>query len=169
MSNEFKFRYSIVKLFGTGKILMEEARPKNVQHNFKAIYYFSRCFGLWPFTIAYNANGSIKEACLCQFDYLWFLISICVYLTALHFTYEHIKTLQFLNEKAFFSHLIYNLIQIPPLLLGVIGSVFDMLNRRRLVNILKKFTIFDEEVRFCYNEKEKFVNRVCECKVHVFI
>lgn len=149
--------------------MSSKSRPKNVQHGFKSTYYFSRCFGLWPFTIAYNSNGSIIiEACLYQFDCLWFLISICVYLIALYYTYDHIKTEQLKSsENYFFSHLIYNLIQIPPLLLGVIGIVLDMFNRKRLVNIFEKSIIFDREVYDFVFRRKKIIDRVTqwECTV----
>lgn len=59
-----------------------EARSKKYQNSFQPIYYITRVVGRWPFTIVYNSNGSIKEACVGLFDRIWFLISICVYLTA---------------------------------------------------------------------------------------
>lgn len=121
-------------------------QPRNFQISFQPIQYFSRCIGLWPFTVAYDSNGLIKEARVHLFDKLWFLISICLYLTALFHTYKNSLKSQDLKAKFFFSTLIFKIYQIPPLFFGTIGIVLDMYNRNRLVDILNKIAIFDREV-----------------------
>lgn len=36
----------------------------------------------------------------------------------------------------------------PPILFGAVSIILDMFNRKKLIKILKKFFIFDKEVRF---------------------
>lgn len=122
-----------------------KAEQKNVQHAFQPIYYFSRCAGLWPFTIEYDASGSIKRAPVHSFDCLWFLISICVYLTALFYAYQDLRN-QVESGSHIFYTLVFNINNMPPLLFGAVSIVLDMLQRNKLINILNKFAIFDKDV-----------------------
>lgn len=120
-----------------------KARPKQFLHSFQPIYYFSRCIGLWPFTIIYKANGSI-DGRVFLFDSLWFLISICLYLAALYYTYQDIENL--LQKGFYLTRAIFQISQIPIFLFGAVGIVLDMLNRNRFIAILKNFSDFDTEV-----------------------
>lgn len=123
-----------------------KARSKTPQYGFQPVYYFSRCVGLWPFTIIHNSNGSLKEAHVHPFDSLWFLISICMHLTAIYYTYEDFEEFQHSSEAPYFMDLINYLTQIPLLSIEAFGIVLDMLNRKFLVNILNKFIVFDRRV-----------------------
>lgn len=124
-----------------------KVRSTNIQHGFQPIYYYSRCIGRWPFTIAYNSNGSIKEVRVHLFDIFWFFISNCLYLAVLFFVYEEmIWRFHALSSNSYFNYVIFYVSQIPTLLFGTIFIVLDMLNRKILVDILDKFIIFDKEV-----------------------
>lgn len=129
-----------------------KAPPKNDQHGFQSIYYFSRCVGLWPFTITYNSNGSIKEARICLFDWLWFWISNCLNLAALFCSYER-QSYEQSSYEDYFWYLIYNSSEMPTLLYLTASITLDMFNRNKLVNILKKFIIFDRKVGLIYFKK----------------
>lgn len=122
------------------------AAPKKAQHNFRVIYYFSRCIGLWPFTIVYNPNGSIKEARVQLWDRFWFLISISFYFAALSYYIERVITDRDHTRSANISNLIYYASQITFLLFGTVGILMDFFNRKNLATILDKFTTFDNEV-----------------------
>lgn len=124
-----------------------KTQPKIFEHSFKPVYYFSRCIGLWPFTITYNINGSIKEARVHLLNSLWFLISICLYLSALFFCYVDLMYSLDSGRSYYFSDFLFLISQIPPLLFGSFAVVLNMVNRNRIVNILKNFMIFDTEVR----------------------
>lgn len=121
------------------------ARPKKYQHGFQPIYYVSRFVGLWPFTIVYHSNGSIKGPRVDLFDSFWFLISICLYLIALFYTCEFMKY-QDPNKSNYLSELLFYLSQIPTLLFGAVNIVLDMYNRNSIVLILHKFITFDSKV-----------------------
>lgn len=128
-------------------VIMKNIRPKSFEYGFQPIYYFSRVIGLWPFTIVRDSNGSIEKTRVRFVDAFWFFISIFAYLTAAFYAYKDIKSLQVSNtETTNFS--IFFIFQIMCLLFGACGVVLDMCNRTKLVNILEKFTAFDNEVGF---------------------
>lgn len=122
-----------------------KVQSKKLQHGFQPVYYFSRCVGLWPFSITYHSNGSIKAARVRLFDVLWFFISICVYLATLSYYFERMKA-QERAQKHYLSDLIYYTSQITFLSFTAVGIVLDMFNRKRLVDILDKFANFDSSV-----------------------
>lgn len=138
-----------------------KARPKNLPHGFRPIYYFSRCIGLWPFKIYYDSNGSIKGTYVSLFDKFWFFISICLHLAASFFTYEDSQSTRDPHLLYYFPKLIYNLTAIPDFLFGVLCIILEMFNRNRLVNILKQIIFFDRKVSFqTWRNKN---DEVCEC------
>lgn len=119
-----------------------KSRPKEIQHSFQPIYYFSRAIGLWPFSITNNSNGTIK-ARIHLLDSLWFIVSICLYFTALFYTYEQIK-----NIPTPLIVLLFSMSHIPTILFGPASIVLDMFNRDRLANIFNKCIVLDKEVGF---------------------
>lgn len=121
------------------------AKSKKYQHSFQPIYYVLRFVGLWPFTINYNPNGSIKGARVSIFDGFWFIIAICLYLISLFYTCEFMKH-QDPHKSNYLSELLFYLSQIPTLLLGGVNVVLDMFNRKSIVNVLQKFITFDNKV-----------------------
>lgn len=50
-------------------------------YSFRPIYYFSRVYGLMPFTITYNARGSINGLEVRLFDLLWFMAILVLNVT----------------------------------------------------------------------------------------
>lgn len=117
------------------------------QHSFRSVYYFSRCVGLWPFTITYNSNGSIKGARVHLLDGLWLLVSMCLYWIALFYTVDDMINAQGSDEIIRFSDMIFHLSQIVVVLFGPVCIVLDLFNRNSLIHILEKFIIFDNQVR----------------------
>lgn len=115
------------------------------QNDFQPIYYFLRCSGLWPFSIAYNSDGSIQAARVYLFDSLWFFVSICLYLVAAFYYFDRMMTD---GSSVFVSNQMYFIIQMIFLSLTVVGIILDMYNRKKLINILDKFITFDSEVCF---------------------
>lgn len=115
-----------------------KTKSKGLKHVFQPIYCFSRSAGLWPFTVTYDSNGSIEETRVHLFDIIWFLMSVCFYLTGLFFAFDKVKKVK--TSIMLFS------IHIPSLLFGPVCIVLDMFNRKRLVNILDDFIAFDREV-----------------------
>lgn len=120
---------------------------KKIEHNFHAVYYFSRVFGLWPFTIVRNSNGSIQKARVRPIDGFWFWISFCSYSIAIYSTCVSMTEMKMEKGKSFVFFL-YNVYQIVYLFFGSCVIILDLLNLKRLISILKKFSKFDTEVGF---------------------
>lgn len=58
----------------------------NFGYAFRPVLHFIRVVGLWPFSILRNSHGSIQKSRVRPIDVVWFLGSICFYLTALYYT-----------------------------------------------------------------------------------
>lgn len=130
-----------------------KVQSKNVQHGFQPVYYYSRVAGLWPFTITYNSHGSIKEARIHPFDILWLCASICLYSAAI-FYYIDIMMHADPTNGTYISNMISNVCQTIYLVFCTVGIAIDMFNRKNLVSMLDKFTVFDTEVSIkCVLEK----------------
>ena len=56
-----------------------QAKKLNFMDSFRPVYYFSRIFGLLPFSFIYDSNGDVQKTKITKFDGLWFLISMFVY------------------------------------------------------------------------------------------
>lgn len=127
------------------------ARPDdrpNIQsfaYSFRPIHYFSRAFGLLPFSVALDSNGNIQKARVSLFDALWFVISISLYLIMAFICYQNIKLPQDQNV----SYILATgdaMFLIAGLIYGAIIITIDMFNRFRIIDILRMFTAFDSEV-----------------------
>ena len=126
-----------------------ETKYLNFEHGFRPAYYFSRFVGLWPFSIVHHSNGTIQRAWVGFFDGLWFIISICLKLALAFRACERLKTVREkpANRIRFIEDNTYDM---SCFLVGVIATVLDMINRNKLVDILRKFNAFDNEVRFFF-------------------
>lgn len=120
-------------------------RKRDFAYSFLPIYYFSRFFGLMPFSLIYDSDGEIQAPRISLLDGVWFIISICVYVFAA-FTNFQIVTLPKempLASLLYFGHYI---LLIQGLLVCTIAIGLDMYNRNKVVAILKTFIAFDKEV-----------------------
>lgn len=115
---------------------------------FRPIYYFARLCGQMPFSI--GAHGSRVS----KIDALWFFISICIYSTLafsvcvyLVRAFSHYG----INPTLYVLASGVSLIRLINFICGILILIMDMCNRRRIVNILKKITIFDREASFEWN------------------
>lgn len=114
---------------------------KDFAYSFRPIYYFTRIFGLMPFSLVRDKNTKAQRPRVSILDGFWFIISICIYLWGAYVSTVHI--MQFgaiIVSKANFVVRIFGLI------FGAFLIVVNMLNRFKLVNIFNDFAIFDKEV-----------------------
>lgn len=119
-------------------------RRLNFAYGFRPIYYFSRVCGLMPFSITYDSNGEIQKARVRVFDGLWFVISMCLYLLALHISFQ--ETRKYYMMEPNFLILGDFIPRGMKLFFGCTKIALDMYNRAKLIGILKSFTEFDNEV-----------------------
>lgn len=130
------------------KSLKKNSQLKNVHHGFQPIYYYSRCVGLWPFTIAYNLDGSIKEAHVQVSDILWCLVSVCLYLASQYHYIDSTIINANPTNKTYLSNLIYVISHMSFLSFAAVGILLNMHHRKKLVNILDNFAKFDSTVKY---------------------
>lgn len=119
----------------------------NFAYGFRPIYYFSRVFGLMPYTLIYNPNGTIEGHKIKAIDMLWFIISIAINLIM---TLMILESTQYLHEIKSTSFILEG----GDHLLLLLGAIFnfiiigmDMGIRFKLMDIFKNINTFDEEVR----------------------
>lgn len=122
------------------------SRQMDFWDGFKPIYYFSRVFGLLPFSIRRDTNGEIQEPKVKKIDGLWFLLTIVVLLRASHFSHRYISAFNS-SSQMYVSVLLDNFHLVLSLIFGAVMIALDMLNRFKLVKLWKLFIIFDKEVR----------------------
>lgn len=123
----------------------------NCSHSFRPTYLVSRAFGLMPFSIVYHSNGDIDRPKISIFDGLWFALSLCFYLCGIYMTAKVTIFNQIKSRMSLVSTVGYTICCELGLILGYISIIVNMANRSKLIDIIKKFTIFDQEVS--QNEK----------------
>lgn len=118
----------------------------NFLQSFKPIYYFSRVFGLMPFSIVCNSSGEIQKHRVNRFDAAWFIVSICVFSLVAFLTYEHLIYVHndafILNSIVFFDNIHITM----ELVFAVLFIGMDMYNRSYIVDMMKLLATFDKEV-----------------------
>lgn len=128
------------------EIALKMANPiTSFTSSLKIIYIFSRVCGLLPFSVARQANGEIRENRVNVFDFLWFIVWVLV---MSYLAINCVNVTKF-PENPNIPHALT--IGHPVLItLGyayaAIGTVFDMCNRFKLMEMAKSFTAFDKEV-----------------------
>ena len=122
------------------------SKKYNFMYSFRPVYYFSRVYGLMPFTITFNSRGKIRGFEVGPFDILWFILTIVINLTlALLIS----KDTEFLRDTRSGSIILVGgdySINIFSMIFNAVLIVTDMCLRHKLVDILKKINTFDEKV-----------------------
>lgn len=121
------------------------AEKVSFTQSFRPIYYFSRMFGLMPFSIINDSNGEAQEPRISKLDGLWFVVAICTYLAMGYITYENAAPKD-PNSMPYKLLFVDSIIFFPEIILGIFIIGFEMCNRFKLINILKEFITFDTEV-----------------------
>lgn len=127
-------------------IKKENSMKIDFAYNFRPVYYFSRVYGLMPFTITYNSCGTINGLKIKIFDILWFIVLLTIN-SLLTFVYS-IDTLYLKNPKILSNTLVGGdyFLEVCSMTFNFILIGMDMCMRFKLVDILKRITIFDEDV-----------------------
>lgn len=131
----------------------------NFEHAIRPVYYFSRLTGQWPFSIIHNANGKIQRARVGFFEILWSILVICLNLTVSLDSYEDFKAEQE-KHPIRIRFIVGDVLDMSSVLFITIGIVLGIINRKRLVNVLKKINAFDSKVRWCSNNSLSNSNEI---------
>lgn len=110
----------------------------------RPIYYFSRMFGLMPFSIVHDSNGEAQKPRISKLDGIWFTVAIGSYLAMAYIAYKNIAPKK---STSYMLILVDNFVYFSEIFLGILIIGFEMCNRFKLINILREFTTFDTEVR----------------------
>lgn len=119
-------------------------RP-NFAYSFRPIYLVSRIFGLMPFSIAYYPNGDIDKPKIGIVDGLWFAISLCVYIFGIYKASDYTGYNETNTRMCLVSAIGFTICFELGLVFGCLSIVFDMGNRFKLIDIIREFTIYDQE------------------------
>lgn len=114
---------------------------------FKPVYYFSRAFGLLPFSIGRDSNGIIYKPKVNTFDGIWFLFTIVAFLSAAVLS-QHYMKFQDLTTQIYISIVLKNIQITLSSIFGILLIGMDMYNRFKIFEILKRFITFDNEVSY---------------------
>lgn len=116
-------------------------------YSFSPIYYFSRLYGLMPFTITYNLCGIITGLKVKIFDIIWFITSLTINVTLASMISK--DTLYLQNPKILSNILMGGdyFLEIYCMIFNLMLIGMDMCMRFKLVRILQKINNFDDEVR----------------------
>lgn len=126
---------------------MPSPKDFNFAYGFRPIYYSSRAFGLMPFTLVYNSNGTIDGQKIKVVDIIWFIISISINLFV---TFMISGSTQYFNYVESASLVLEG----GDLLLLLLAAIFNTMMigfgiciRFKFVDILKNIENFDDNVR----------------------
>lgn len=115
----------------------------NFSYSFRPIYYFSRVFGLMPFSITYDSNGEAQRPQIGIFDGIWFVFSMLIYSSSVYF----IALKLMIRTSATFVVIVGNTFLLMSIIYGVGAVAMDMcFNRFKFTEIVKSFTVFDKQV-----------------------
>lgn len=122
----------------------------NFIYSFRPIYYFNRVYGLMPFTIIYNADGTANRCEIRTFDMFWFIAAVVLNVI---FSIMPRKDTHYLQDPKTTSNILTGgdyFLESFAMIFNVILIAMDMFFRLNLVKILKKINTFDEEVHANY-------------------
>lgn len=120
----------------------------NFSKVFRSFHFVARVFGLLSFSVTYDANDDFQNARITIFDLLWLTLSISVYSFSIWFYQDQLLLSRLLSVKRLgILILCHDVLAILQLSFQIISVVLDVLNRNRIVDILKLFTSFNNGVR----------------------
>lgn len=110
---------------------------------FRPIYYFTRVWGMMPFSFTRDSNGELRGSKITKRDMLWLIVSIPVYLSVGLLNNFNLKILEDVKATMILGD---HIVLVVNLLFGIFMIIMDLWNRYKIVNILIMFIIFDKEV-----------------------
>lgn len=123
------------------------SEQRNIAICFRPIYYFARICGQMPFTITYHANAAIYTAKFHARDFIWSTVSLCIQISLIRLAVDLMTSPQhpkIISSTLYFCNLTVWFIT---LLFAISMMVLDAHNRSKIVDLLQKFTDFDQEVK----------------------
>lgn len=112
------------------------------------VYILSRIFGLLPFSMGLNSRKTCIWLRVNVIDFIWFVTSIVIYagFTGYLFTMPLSASLPY---DSYIMKIGGILILISGYLMAIISIIADMINRKKILKILRLFHDFDCKVGSC--------------------
>lgn len=129
----------------------------NFAYSFRPVYYVSRAFGLMPFSIIYNSNREPNNSKVTVYDCLWLMVSVCIYLMLGFFRYRNLVLPEGASTTSHILILGDSVVLILSLTFAGQFVIMDFFNRFKLVDVLKKIIVFDNEVSHQSNSNAIFI------------
>lgn len=145
VSNRSFFYYIKGKMESLANAKNTQLRKFDFEYGFRPVYYFLRFTGLWPFSIIHHSNGKIQRARIGSTDILWLILITCLNLILAFFAIEILMSEQGIQEKRN-QFILFSIFKMCSVLFEIFAIVLDIINRNKLVDILRKFNTFDNEV-----------------------
>lgn len=137
---------SMLKMDGPYQIAGKKISLKKSQNDFvysyRPMYYFSRFFGLLPFSFVYDLNGHIQAPRVRIVDGVWFVFTIVCYVVLAINSCQGIVIPKDAVPLIFWSN---TLLLSVGLFNGATQIVVNMCVRCKFITILKNITNFDKE------------------------
>lgn len=112
-------------------------------YSYRPMYYFSRFFGLLPFSFVYDSNGDLQAPRIRIVDSVWFVFTIVFYVMLAINSCQDVVIPKDAAPLIFLSN---TLLLTVGLFNGAAMIVVNMCVRCKFVAILRKITHFDKEV-----------------------
>lgn len=122
----------------------------NFFYGFRPIQYMSRIFGLWPFSIETDPSGIIQKFHMRPYDILWAILTLALYLTVTSIFVRNIMETRIIIVL----HFGFFMIRIVGLSTAALTIVMNIINRHKLIGMLKQFANFDNAVSPSQNRFE---------------
>lgn len=113
--------------------------------SYRPMYYFSRFFGLLPFSFVYDLNGELQAPRISIFDGVWFVVSIVFYVLLAISSYQPVEIK---HDPAPLVTVSNALILTVGFTNGIVMIVMNVCVRFRFTTILKTITAFDKEASY---------------------
>lgn len=125
----------------------KESKTMNFGSVFRPLYHLSRVWGLAPFSIASNPNGELQNPKIGFSDGVWLLTTILIYLSFASYSLNAFQTARkTLNRGTWILILCARILALFAFVYGILTIIISLCNRFKLINIVKMFARFDEEV-----------------------
>lgn len=121
-----------------------QVKETSFMDSFKPVYFVLRLFGLRPYSINYDSNGEPQQPKITLFDGIWLVISLGIY-AMMTFFVEGINYKRLSVEG--FIYVLGYIFTMYGIFCCILNVMIDVITRFKFVEILRRITIFDKEVR----------------------
>lgn len=114
---------------------------------FRPLHCLARSWGLAPFSIAIDSNGELQRPKIHLCDGLWAFAITLLYASFVNYSVEAFNFARTcLDKETWILILCARILTIFAFVYGILTIIINLCNRFKLINMIKMFVRFDEEV-----------------------